>query len=82
MGTKPMKISKTVSLDYDLLSEVLDVSYAYGKDFSWTIQLLLRYGLIRRKEELEKAQKAQAEAFKEIDKSLSDEEKKIVGRYK
>ena len=40
-----MKVQKTISLDLDTLRLVLDEAYDMGRDFSGTINVLIRMGL-------------------------------------
>ena len=40
-----MKINKTISIDFDLVEQVLDEAEEMHRDFSSTISILVRMGL-------------------------------------
>jgi len=54
-----MTVSKTISLPLDLLNDVLEESEIAMKDFSGSVQMLLRIGVIMRREERSREQDLQ-----------------------
>lgn len=61
-----MRVNKTVSMDLDLLNQVMDEAEEMGKDFSATICVLIRIGISGRVLQRER------------EKSLSAEEQKAL----
>ena len=51
------KVNKTVSLPIGLVNKILDESTIMGKDFSSTVVILVRWGLLKRQEDIEREDK-------------------------
>jgi len=67
---KDIKLNKTISLPFGLISAILDESATMGKDFSSTCAVLLKLGLVKRREQENK--------YKD---EIEDEAKKILGAH-
>lgn len=48
------KVTKTVSLPIGLVNKILDESTIMGKDFSSTVVILIRWGMLKRHEDLDR----------------------------
>jgi len=49
-----IKVNKTVSLPIGLVNKVVDESFIMKKDFSSTLVVLVRWGLLKRAEDLDR----------------------------
>lgn len=53
-----LKVAKTVSLDLDLVNEILEESQSMSRDFSGTVTTLIRIGLSVRQDQRAREQES------------------------
>jgi len=61
-----MRVNKTVSMDLDLLNQVMDEAEEMGKDFSASICVLVRIGIAGRANQRERERTLSAEEQKAL----------------
>lgn len=61
-----LKVAKTVSLDLDLVNEILEESQSMSRDFSGTVTTLIRIGLSVRQDQRAREQESIRNASRNV----------------